>query len=90
MVRLKDVIGQPKTGSLLFQFHYGTIKSVVEYYDFFFVPLFQFHYGTIKSRNNTTLQAFQKLFQFHYGTIKSTRVSTAPLRICISIPLWYD
>ena len=50
MVRLK--VNETKFASAAgtqFQFHYGTIKSVLPYEDLYIRDKFQFHYGTIKS-----------------------------------------
>ena len=70
MVRLKDVAGALAYPFRLFQFHYGTIKSVASYTDPLELSLFQFHYGTIKSTETRTGSDTPLEFQFHYGTIK--------------------
>ena len=56
---------------LMFQFHYGTIKSHVLGYSLSAPASFQFHYGTIKSLSHLEGLEQIELFQFHYGTIKS-------------------
>ena len=54
MVRLKGV-GLPKGSikKLIFQFHYGTIKSMSVNLTYVEIGKFQFHYGTIKRNNGT-------------------------------------
>ena len=54
----------------MFQFHYGTIKSVLQRWMDRNNIAFQFHYGTIKSLTARIIRGLQRLFQFHYGTIK--------------------
>ena len=49
MVRLKVVDNTYKQTQIVFQFHYGTIKSTREDLSEYPLHLFQFHYGTIKS-----------------------------------------
>ena len=62
MVRLKERQLHVLSRNILFQFHYGTIKSVLRFSSIRFVLLFQFHYGTIKSQHqieiNRTFQSF--------------------------------
>ena len=48
MVRLKVLSGQCRYLGGIFQFHYGTIKSVIMCIYHALPLLFQFHYGTIK------------------------------------------
>ena len=49
MVRLKVSYPFFKVNpAIVFQFHYGTIKSRLGYPFSYQVPIFQFHYGTIK------------------------------------------
>ena len=51
MVRLKELNWERyETKGFLFQFHYGTIKSVNEVVNTNLVSGFQFHYGTIKRK----------------------------------------
>ena len=54
----------------VFQFHYGTIKSLRPRSIINPYTQFQFHYGTIKSVIMCIYHALPLLFQFHYGTIK--------------------
>ena len=49
MVRLKGVVCHSIQSLLIFQFHYGTIKSAFSYVSYQKFQAFQFHYGTIKS-----------------------------------------
>ena len=48
-VRLKLGAGAGVGNLLLFQFHKGTIKTILCHLDFVNIPLFQFHKGTIKT-----------------------------------------
>jgi len=52
-----------------FQFHYGTIGSVIVFNAIQIIILFQFHYGTIGSYIRITSKGSTIRFQFHYGTI---------------------
>ena len=49
MVRLKARGLSDMSETELFQFHYGTIKSVQPRTSYYGNMMFQFHYGTIKS-----------------------------------------
>ena len=49
MVRLKAAARMQGGCVAVFQFHYGTIKSMKNYSEKSLRNLFQFHYGTIKS-----------------------------------------
>ena len=61
MVRLKVLYGGGERGvGIVFQFHYGTIKSIKFTFEYLSPILFQFHYGTIKSKDGALL------FQFPY------------------------
>ena len=74
-----------------FQFHYGTIKTLVGEELMIYLIMFQFHYGTIKTLEeyNTGRKGIQ--FQFHYGTIKTpSRILKRLGMLNVSIPLWYD
>ena len=51
MVRLKANADIADIGARLFQFHYGTIKSLRPRSIINPYTQFQFHYGTIKSNN---------------------------------------
>jgi len=72
MVRLKE--GKiDNFGKLveIFQFHYGSVKSL------FIVALcirgdkFQFHYGSVKRLSVSLTFLVTREFQFHYGSVKS-------------------
>ena len=91
MVRLKGLqfrllLHRP----LIFQFHYGTIKSNEAKPGIQSAALFQFHYGTIKSWILHPHIGRLPLFQFHYGTIKRASRRIWLYLYFISIPLWYD
>ena len=49
MVQLKPSTVSNMKDDILFQFHNGTIKTMLIGYDGFAVNLFQFHNGTIKT-----------------------------------------
>ena len=70
MVRLK--VGSENSLALfaLFQFHYGSIKSLLAAWKVKIWYLFQFHYGSIKSDFEVIEQLIDVEFQFHYGSIK--------------------
>ena len=70
MVRLKERGTYPSRPVVIFQFHYGTIKSALPLLDYVTSGVFQFHYGTIKSGKQYPFGGCNTLFQFHYGTIK--------------------
>ena len=56
---------------ILFQFHKGTIRTlVVHLYKLVFV-IFQFHKGTIRTVDTSSFNLDDKLFQFHKGTIRT-------------------
>ena len=55
----------------VFQFLYGTIKSIREFIFGGLEDAFQFLYGTIKSLDSTLDNKLVESFQFLYGTIKS-------------------
>ena len=57
MVRLKDTDEVKRAAYLLFQFHYGTIKSFSQALKILLFITFQFHYGTIKSPQHCGLCA---------------------------------
>ena len=79
------------TFNCIFQFHYGTIKSLEPHIMVGHFDQFQFHYGTIKSVRAEADKAEPTLFQFHYGTIKSKVIFQVVHSLgFISIPLWYD
>ena len=50
MVRLKAVPKGCWLNLLIFQFHYGTIKSKQRFFHEALAYIFQFHYGTIKRK----------------------------------------
>ena len=61
----------------LFQFHKGTIKTIVMLsMKVLILMLFQFHKGTIKTRNSVIYYSFKPQFQFHKGTIKTSARKT--------------
>ncbi len=74
MVRLKEDNVNQLINEAIFQFLYGTIKSLVSNRAKVYPNVFQFLYGTIKSFVFGRLQNIKAAFQFLYGTIKSPRV----------------
>ena len=75
----------------LFQFHYGTIKSLLASLR---IRYRLADFNSTMVRLKVVLEASDKIlplsFQFHYGTIKSPRLQRNFRPISISIPLWYD
>ena len=55
MVRLKVSLSSANSSAILFQFHYGTIKSGIKDKLRFASIKFQFHYGTIKRSTSARL-----------------------------------
>ena len=72
MVQLKVDI-EPDTCVItsMFQFQYGTIKRVEQFFLSENFIMFQFQYGTIKSPLSYRVFPYPIVFQFQYGTIKS-------------------
>ena len=71
MVRLKDSPqGTEITLASVFQFQYGSIKSVFLCLPLLLSLIFQFQYGSIKSDNADSASYFPTAFQFQYGSIK--------------------
>ena len=75
----------------MFQFHNGSIKSIVKTSDPLCVCKFQFHNGSIKSRCVLRLVLQCLEFQFHNGSIKSDDGDEG-LEVVkhVSIPQWFD
>ena len=72
MVRLKDIDGMDVPfDSLIFQFHYGTIKSTLAESDNINGTNFNSTMVRLKDTENKTYLYINLQFQFHYGTIKS-------------------
>ena len=69
-----------------FQFHKGTIKTVVSSQPLVTDTKFQFHKGTIKTGDSQIILNHANAFQFHKGTIKTKRERTQQERKEISIP----
>ena len=55
----------------LFQFHKGTIKTIILQMQNNILMKFQFHKGTIKTAQQQGQDDAQQQFQFHKGTIKT-------------------
>ena len=90
MVRLKGIRLKLNNGKILFQFHYGTIKSVKRpKWDTVFA---HFNSTMVRLKEVKLLNANADIaFQFHYGTIKrAARTRRSGGGLDISIPLWYD
>ena len=72
MVRLRVYINRQKPIQLpIFQFQYGTIKSIKTADPKKVIKRFQFQYGTIKRGLSMEVSMDLTIFQFQYGTIKS-------------------
>ena len=61
-VRLKQNILKEGLIVHLFQFHKGTIKTLLSRYCLHKLRVFQFHKGTIKTQRNTKLRPFPQYF----------------------------
>ena len=91
MVRLKEQAIIHKFFNILFQFHYGTIKSrsgwtISRYFENFNSTMVR-----LKGLGVSASSPTNSKFQFHYGTIKSASEKTLERpEKQISIPLWYD
>ena len=70
MVRLKFFHVYNCGESLVFQFHYGSIKIDCQYWVKGKLNKFQFHYGSIKISSKGENNIMWIWFQFHYGSIK--------------------
>ena len=90
MVRLKEFIETESMGVVLFQFHYGTIKSLYPNALVSDGVEFQFHYGTIKSAQLQFMQGNRLYFNSTMVRLKETRHQAYSYCRMISIPLWYD
>ena len=57
-----------------FQFHKGTIRTMVSFVRVVLCPLFQFHKGTIRTEYFRVHYRHSSKFQFHKGTIRTVIV----------------
>jgi len=91
MVRLKDGCeGLGIYWCIIFQFHYGSVKSIKGRISPSQVYAFQFHYGSVKSEVMRSIKSKQVVFQFHYGSVKrQVNGRTFWREKRISIPLWF-
>jgi len=72
MVRLKVKDMENIQGfQAAFQFHYGSVKSILKSLNAPLLRKFQFHYGSVKSRLQVAFAYDEVKFQFHYGSVKS-------------------
>jgi len=78
-------------GSIVFQFHSGSIQTFVKTQFVRLQQLFQFHSGSIQTDLNLRNSHILTAFQFHSGSIqtKSWAIRTER-RSRVSIPLWFD
>ena len=74
MVRLKDRLSFGIAYVTLFQFHYGTIKRILEHSITGKVIYFNSTMVRLKENQSVVPARVASVFQFHYGTIKSKRV----------------
>jgi len=76
-VFLVDIVAPPGlafftiTSGAFFQFHYGSVKSLVYFIIIIITKRFQFHYGSVKSMTGRSKVLSMYQFQFHYGSVKS-------------------
>ena len=64
-----------------FQFHKGTIKTLIYALTLVGGYLFQFHKGTIKTRTVAVSRTANATFQFHKGTIKTSLLTHNALSV---------
>ena len=62
-----------------FQFHKGTIRTIMTSLASSMNSIFQFHKGTIRTKTSVDIVAGAFKFQFHKGTIKTTKPEFAKL-----------
>ena len=74
----------------MFQFQYGSIKSLAETALKLDPSRFQFQYGSIKSAFAGFFCNTLHRFQFQYGSIKSRRTPSLSRLGQVSIPVWFD
>ena len=71
MVRLKEELyANENEDKILFQFHYGSIKSTILYILIDMRENFNSTMVRLKDGNSTNNQPSKCSFQFHYGSIK--------------------
>ena len=76
-----------RAGGSRFQFHKGTIRTILSFKNFLCKILFQFNKGTIRTFTCVSFRRASMLFQFHKGTIRTLlRLLRASLLTMISIP----
>ena len=74
-----------------FQFHNGSIKSVVVIVIANRLNKFQFHNGSIKRKKWQAWITMRLPFQFHNGSIKRGRAADDNnKKRSVSIPQWFD
>ena len=71
MVQLKLSLTLQYLAIVRFQFHNGTIKTILMSVNDTYLKIFQFHNGTIKTESCTMSTSKPSAFQFHNGTIKT-------------------
>ena len=69
-MKSKQLLNNREINPILFQFHYGTIKSCISVFQCF--PLKEhFNSTMVRLKEERTFRTgCRSLFQFHYGTIK--------------------
>ena len=70
-VRLEHSCGNIKKCLQLFQFHKGTIRTIIGFSYVYEAPTFQFHKGTIRTEKKKHHLSYLNTFQFHKGTIRT-------------------
>ena len=59
---------------MIFQFHKGTIRTVISTLQNDRLNPFQFHKGTIRTHIDVQIDALVSVFQFHKGTIRTIKI----------------
>ena len=73
------------------QFHYGSIKTILNSKKLAHFAMSQFHYGSIKTYSKSDFLSLCTMSQFHYGSIKTADFLSLCSTISrVSIPLWFD
>ena len=78
----------------LFQFHKGTIRTVLQILQHTYEQQFQFHKGTIRTIYIRKMHIIISVFQFHKGTIRTLVVHFYVLLVCdfnsikVQLELW--
>ena len=90
MVRLKGAAAVHARQSVVFQFHYGTIKSDCELRPYDDEHNFNSTMVRLKVSTVASLPSGMRNFNSTMVRLKGKPTYRLCTRLCISIPLWYD